>query len=957
MKFDQSKLKHHIQNLLNLFRNNDFTKKARITYQIFWNLGLIFIIFLVLGTAFAGGVGAGYFASLVKDEPIRSYDNMKKDIYNYEETSELYFANNVYLGKLYSDIDREEVKLEDISPHLIDAVIATEDQYFYEHEGIVPKAIIRALLQEVTNSSVQTGGSTLTQQLIKNQILTNEVSFERKAKEILLALRLEKFFSKEEILEAYLNVSTFGRNSSGRNIAGVQSAAKGIFGVNANELNLPQAAFIAGLPQSPFGYTPYTNKGEIKENLEPGITRMKTVLQRMLDDQKITKEQYDHAVSYDISKDFITIHENPVDEYPWVTFEIEDRAIDVLSVILAKEDGYSEVDLQKNNALKQRYITLADRDIRQNGYRIHSTIDKNMYDAMQEVVAGFNYFGSDRTKKAIDPETKETISVPDPVETGSILIENKTGRIISFVGGRDYNREQTNHATNAVRPNGSTMKPLLVYAPAFELGTLSPGSILPDVPLNLDPSAPNKIWPRNVNGRYNGLVTARTALSKSYNISTVKAYVDIINKRPAQYLEKMGFSSLTEADFVNRSTALGGMTNGVTVEENTNAFGTFANNGQFIDAYMIEKITDKEGNIIYQHEVKPVDVFSPQTAYLTYDVLRDTISSGTATFLKSRLKFSSDWAGKTGTTQDYKDSWFVGVNPNVSFGVWMGYDTPKPLEKNYRGMAYHNRTLYLWAQLINKAYDTNPELMDPSKPLARPNGVVSRSICGITGLLPSKACADAGLVRTDLFNENFVPKQGDSNLERSRFVTVGNTKYAALNSTPAEFVETGYVINSDTIQKFLGISTDPSRLTINNRSLKNALSATKVLRDNGKAPSAMSVTTSGNSISWETHPEHDVIGYRVYKNGGRIATVKAGGSLSYKGDPGSYYVTAIDIAGKESSPSNAVVIGQPKAPQAEPETPADEKVPSDPDLPEETPSAPVEPQPETEVKPEQEQSQ
>ncbi len=501
MKFDKSKLKQHIQTFLNLFKKNDITKKARITYQVLWNLGLIFILFLVLGTAFAGGVGAGYFASLVKDEPVRSYDGMKKDIYNYEETSELFFANNVYLGKLYSDIDREEIKLEDISPHLIEAVIATEDQYFYEHEGIVPKAILRALLQEVTNSSVQTGGSTLTQQLIKNQILTNEVSFERKAKEILLALRLEKFFSKDEILEAYLNVSTFGRNSSGRNIAGVQSAAKGIFGVNASELNLPQAAFIAGLPQSPFGYTPYTNKGAIKNNLEPGVTRMKTVLQRMLDDQKISKVQYDHAINYDITKDFITIHENPVDDYPWVTFEIEARAIDVLSSILAKEDGYSEVDLQKNVALKQRYITLADRDIRQNGYRIHSTIDKNMYDAMQEVVAQFKYFGSDRTIKATDPETKEIISVPEPVETGSILIENRTGRIISFVGGRNYHREQTNHATNAIRPNGSTMKPLLVYAPAFELGTLSPGSILPDVPLKLDPSAPNKIWPKNANGR------------------------------------------------------------------------------------------------------------------------------------------------------------------------------------------------------------------------------------------------------------------------------------------------------------------------------------------------------------------------------------------------------------------------------------------------------------------------
>lgn len=165
------------------------------------------------------------------------------------------------------------MKLEDISEDLRNAVIATEDEYFKEHNGVVPKAIMRAVLQEFTNSSTQSGGSTLTQQLIKNQILTNEVSFERKAKEILLALRLERFFDKDEILEAYLNVATLGRNSSGQNIAGVQSAAKGIFGVEAKDLTLPQAAFIAGLPQAPFSYTPFKNNGEVKENLEAGMSR------------------------------------------------------------------------------------------------------------------------------------------------------------------------------------------------------------------------------------------------------------------------------------------------------------------------------------------------------------------------------------------------------------------------------------------------------------------------------------------------------------------------------------------------------------------------------------------------------------------------------------------------------------------------------------------------------------
>lgn len=237
---------------------NEKTAKAfRITYDVVWNLILIFIIVLVLGVSLVLGVGAGYFASLVKDEYPRSYEEMKKDIYNYEEQSELYFAGNIHLGDLRSDIVREGIKIEDVSQHVINGIIAVEDENFFTHNGVVPKAVFRALFQELTNASTQTGGSTLTQQLVKNQILTNEVSFERKAKEILLALRLEKFFSKEEILEAYLNSTTFGRNSNGRNIAGIQAASKGIFGVDAKDLNIAQAAYIAGLPQSPYLYTFY----------------------------------------------------------------------------------------------------------------------------------------------------------------------------------------------------------------------------------------------------------------------------------------------------------------------------------------------------------------------------------------------------------------------------------------------------------------------------------------------------------------------------------------------------------------------------------------------------------------------------------------------------------------------------------------------------------------------------
>ncbi len=905
---ERPKWKNALNHFKNFFTNKRTLKGARLTYEVTWNVTLLFIIITVVGGAFGLGIGAGYFASLVKDEPIRPYTTMQKDIYNYEETSELFFANNEYLGKVPTDLEREEVKIKDVSPYLKDAVIATEDENFYTHNGVVPKAIFRALFQEVANSSTQSGGSTLTQQLIKNQILTNEVSFERKAKEILLALRLEKFFEKDEILEAYLNVSTLGRNSSGRNIAGVQSAANGIFGVDAKDLTLPQAAFIAGLPQSPFGYTPFTQEGKLKKNLEPGLNRMKTVLNRMYDQKKISKQEYDTAMKYDITKDFIGPQKNPIEDYPAVMIEIQQRSIEIIAELLAKEDGYTKEDLQEDDVLAEQYTTLADRQIHQNGYKIHSTINKKIYDIQQKTVKNFSLFGPDKKQQVIDPETKEKVTIMEPVETGAILIENKTGAIISFVGGRDYNREATNHATRSVRPNGSTMKPLLVYGPAIELGTLSPGSVLPDVPLRLNPSKPGSIWPNNYDSRFHGLVTARYALQQSYNVPAVKAYIDILPQKPIKFLEKMGVSSLTPADASNRATAIGGLEDGITVEENTNAFSTFANSGKFIDAYMIDKIEDKDGNVIYQHDVKPVDVFSPQTAYLTLDMMRDVMNRGTAAAVNSRLKFNSDWAGKTGTAQNFTDSWLVATNPNVTFGVWTGYDTPKSLETS--GLSYSKRNNYLWADLLNAAYDVAPDLVAPSKSFKMPGGIVRQSVCSISGLLPSEGCSKAGLVTTDLFKSGTVPSKRDDSLVAGKYVKIGDKKYMALDSTPSEFAEPGLMLNPDYIEKLFGIRiSDPSILSENNQKLKNLIIPSNKIEENGKTPSPLKINLKGDTITWSKHSEKDVIGYRVYKNGKKVKSLKTANTLSFKGGNGKYIVKAVDIAGKESKASNEVVIG------------------------------------------------
>ncbi|MDR7000533.1 transglycosylase domain-containing protein [Neobacillus niacini] len=910
----KEKLKAWMESLkssLNLITHKKTVKSARITYSVVWNLLLLFLIVVILGGSFATGVGAGYFASLVKDEPVRSYSSLKKDIYNYAETSDLYFADNVYLGKLRSDLEREEVKLDQVSDYLVKAVISTEDEYFYQHHGVVPKAVFRALFQEVTNSAVQSGGSTLTQQLIKNQILTNEVSFQRKANEILLALRLEKFFSKKEILEAYLNVSTFGRNSSGRNIAGVQAAAKGIFGKSAKKLTLPEAAFIAGLPQSPFGYTPFTRDGKVKENLVPGINRMKTVLKRMYDGGYINKKQYAKAAAYDITKDFTPPRPNPLEKYPWLTIEIEKRSIDVLATVLAQKDGISEKELKKDSNLHYKYQTLASHDLKQNGYEIHTTINKKMYDAMQKVKDRYPYYGPDKSEEKKDPETGKIKTVMEPVEVGAILIENKTGKIISFVGGRDYDKQQLNHATSAIRQNGSTMKPLLVYGPAIELGKASPGTVLPDVALSLNPASSSP-WPHNYDLRYSGLVSARYALAWSFNVPAVKLYRDIINQRPAKYLEKMGFSSLRSEDYTNLSTAIGSLSNGVTVEENTNAFTTFANGGKFIDAYMIDKIVDKDGKVIYQHQVKPVKVFTPQTAYLTLDMMRDVMRMGTAAGINYRLKFRTDWAGKTGTGVDYKDSWLVGTNPNVTFGIWTGYDTPKSLQ-SYGYMSYSQRTNNLWVDLINSAYKIKPSLIAPKKQFKMPNGIVRRSYCAVSGLLPSAACINAGLIQSDYFNAKYVPTKVDDSLVAGKYVTIGDRRYLALDSTPAEFAQSGLVLNPDFIARMVGRNfSNPSQLIPNRSRWAHILVSSAKIVDNGKTPGPVRLKADGTTIAWSSSAENDVIGYRVYHAGllkSKIASIKSGYSLSLSVPSGTFYVTAVDIAGKESPPSNLVEVG------------------------------------------------
>lgn len=932
---------------IDMWESTKWAKGLRVSSSVIWNLSLLLMVGILTLGVFGLSVGAGYFASLVKEEPLRGKDEMRSAVFNYEETSEVYFAGDVYLGKLRTDLERTETNLSEVSPYVIDAVLATEDEYFEVHKGIVPKAIFRGLLQDVSNSDTQTGGSTLTQQLIKNQILTNEVSYERKAKEILLAMRLEHFMNKEEILEAYLNIIPYGRNSNGRNIAGIETAANGIFNVKAKDLTLPQAAYIAGIPQAPFAYTPFRQGGEIKEGeaLQLGIERMKIVLFRMNETGYITDEEYKNAVSYDITKDFREPETLPEDKYPWLTAEVENRVKEILRDQFAQADSIDPARLDNEKKLYQKYDILAQRSISTDGYRIHTTINKDMYEAMLKVRDEFEYYGHTFQKEVKDEDSGEIVVKDFPVQVGGMMIENGTGKILSFLGGRDHTIEAQNSATQGIRPIGSTIKPLLVYAPAIEYGVIGAGSPVVDLKLEKLGSTTWSKSPSNYTTEQElGIISARDALTTSQNLSTIRLYDLIMDRKPTQFLTKMGFEHIDEAEYANHALSIGGMTNGATLEENTNAFGTFANNGQFIDAYMIEKIEDVDGNIIYQHEVEPVPVFSAATSYIITDMLRDVMSDGTAKLAKARLKFQSDFGAKTGTTQNHNDSWLVGYNPNISLGVWLGYgdDTQTLYYMNNRYNHPSVRINMLWSNMMNAMYDVNSELVDAPNNFTAPEGVVTRSFCGISGLAVSDACSQAGLVKSDLFNAAvLLPTAKDDSLISSSYVQINGNRYRALDSTPGEFVVSGgYGVNQDFINRMLGkFGGNASKLFPAKSAFGGNVVSEEVFNADGSAPAAVSAAMSNGTITWSKSTSGDVVGYRVYEviNGQRTlfsSTKEAAGNSLSINRAGQFIAVAVDITGLESAASNIVSIEAvvPTEPIVPPTAPEENEEPTTPPI-------------------------
>ena len=669
----------------------------------------IFLLIFTIFISFGAGIALGFIGGLVKDQPILDQKEMKEQINNISKNSEVYFGTGEKLGTLNSELIRKTVNYEDLGENVKNATIASEDSNFYSNNGVEIFGLIRAVYSEVTGAHTS-GGSTITQQLVKNQLLDNSRSYERKAKEILLALRVDNHFSKKEILENYLNVASFGKNSLGQNISGIETAAQGVFGTHAKDLNVAQAAYLVGFVQSPYRYTPFDNAGNIRpdEELQAGIERQKYVLSRMKANNFINSSQYKEALAFDIKGSFTKQKVEEYTEYPYIRDEVTASVAEILAEQTAiKNNRFQQF---KNNATyhaelieksKTKFIT--------GGYKVKTTLDKKLYDKLQETKKQFENY----------PASYQDGSTY-PLEIGASVIENDTGKVLAFIGGMNYKKQQLNHATRTKRSPGSSIKPLLVYGPAIDKGYITPNSTVLDKRFNYHG------WtPENFTRIEYGYISARKALAQSLNLSTIRLYSAFVKEDPVkEYLEKMEFKGMTETDHTSLAASIGGMSYGVSVMENTSGFSTFANMGEHKKAYIIEEIRNNDNEIIYQANHTPIRIYNDSTSYLILNMLNDVINAsyGTSADIAKQLDFSSkNLFVKTGTSEYYKDLWVVGGTKNITVGVWNGYDKPATVPS----YDYAHKS---WAAIMNAIYSYDSKLVSPDTAFTRPNSVIDFSI-------------------------------------------------------------------------------------------------------------------------------------------------------------------------------------------------------------------------------------
>lgn len=585
---------------------------------------------------------------------------------------------------------RDWISLSAIPPQIVDAVLSIEDHRFYEHVGIDPRGILRAAFQNLKGGTVVQGGSTITQQLAKNLYYTQQRTYIRKLKEAFAALILEAKYSKQDILESYLNEIYLGQSGSVA-VYGIGQAAQYYFGKSLSQLTVPEAALLAGMIKGPNTYAPVRDPKRAKQ-------RRDLVLLRMKQEGRLSDKQYQSAVNAPIR---VTTLQHGVTDAPYF-----------LDYILSQAGDSS--------------------DSAQTGLRLFTTLDLEMQRLAEEAVSA----GLSR----LESKHRFLKKTADHLQGALVAIDPRTGAILAMVGGRDYRSSQFNHAVQAKRQAGSLFKPF-VYLTALEQsltakeGSITPASLLDDSPISF-PDGASSWAPQNYDRQFHGQISVRTALEQSLNVPAVRIAQSVGIPDIIRTLRSVGIQGPLDEHL---SLALG--SSEVSLLEMTSAFGALAQGGRYISPYaiasLVEQVNEQAGRRIRQQHDETTQVFSTQSAYLVTSILQGVVQRGTAAAAR-RMGLTAQIAGKTGTTDDHRDAWFVGYTPDLVVGVWVGFDGGTTLQ-----LTGAQAALPIWVDFFRKAMPA------PSIAFPVPSGIVTRMIDPHTAQLATTACPDS-------FEESFI---------------------------------------------------------------------------------------------------------------------------------------------------------------------------------------------------------
>lgn len=644
------------------------TKKKK-KHRLFWHFFRIqlALLVLVLGAAayyFYGGYGKQ--VEELRQEAVRLVRQSDVNTFKANQTSIVYASDGSVISTLKGEKDSYYVSIEEMPVDVVTAIVSIEDKKFFRHHGIDYRALLRAVKAMVQNGEVKQGGSTITMQLARNIFLSQEKTWQRKVEEMYIATELENKYSKNQILEFYLNNIYFGNG-----YYGIQSAARGYFDRDVESLSLSQIAFLCAIPNNPTLYDPVTNKDNT-------VSRRDRILKNMLDDGKISQMDYAQAVAEQITlnRPQALAKNDYVETY---TYYCATRALMEQQGFVFHEDFKTDEEQQAYEDTYSALYSECQKKLYTGGYRIYTSIDLSLQDGLQQSV--------NDTLSGYTGVNDEGVY---ELQASAVCIDNDNGYVRAIVGGRsqEFPGYTLNRAYQSFRQPGSAIKPLTVYTPSFEQ-SYTPDSIVVDEPI--------EDGPRNANGTYLGEITVRTAVEKSVNTIAWKLYDQLTPDKGLSYLKAMNFSRISPSDY-RLATALGGFTNGVSALEMASGFATIENDGYYRTPTCIVKIEDGNGTVLYNSGQNPVLIYKKNAARMMTDVLKGVITNGTG---KGLDLGDMPCAGKTGTTNDQKDGWFVGYTRYYTTSVWVGYDMPKKLE-GLMGNTYPGK---IWQSFMSKAHE------------------------------------------------------------------------------------------------------------------------------------------------------------------------------------------------------------------------------------------------------------